>query len=131
MILDTSFLLDLKDGDPNAFETAIALYDDDIVQRIALPSVWELQYGATFADSEDEIRTVRNLLLTYPLFEFDEATAKRGGELLAEADRAAGGDSGIDNEDALIAAVADQVTEPVLTRNETDFERLGVDVEQY
>lgn len=66
-----------------------------------------------------------------PLFELDEATAKRGGELLAEADRAAGRDSGIDNEDALIAAVADQVTEPVLTRNETDFERLGVDVETY
>lgn len=131
MILDTSFLLDLKDGDSDAFEKGISLYDTNVVQRIALPSVWELQYGAEYADSADEVRRVRNLLLRYPLFELDEATARRGGELPAQADRAAGGDSGIANEDALIAAVADQVDEPVLTRNGEDFEDLGVEVVTY
>lgn len=131
MILDTSFLLDLKDGDPDAFETAIAFYDDDTVQRIALPSVWDLQYGASYTDSANENRTVQNLRLTYPLVELDESIAQRGGELLAQADRAAGGDSGIDTEDALTAAAAEQVTEAVLTRNERDFERLDVDIETY
>ncbi|MFB6228146.1 MAG: hypothetical protein ABEH88_06155 [Halobacteriales archaeon] len=31
----------------------------------------------------------------------------------------------------LVAAVADEYNEPVLTRNATDFRQLGVDVETY
>lgn len=131
MILDTSFLLDLKDGNPEAFEKGIELFENDVVQRVSLPSVWELYYGVEYTESEEELRKVQNLLLMYPLFGLDEATAQRGGELLAQADRTAGGDSGIDNEDALIAAAADYVNEPVLTDNVDDFERLDVDVETY
>lgn len=131
MILDTTFLLDLKDGDRDAFMKAVTLYENSVVQRIALPSVWELQYGAEYTQSEEELRKVRNLLVMYPLVELTEETARLGAELLATADRAAGGDSGIDTEDALIAAVGTHSNEPVLTRNETDFTRLGVDVETY
>lgn len=31
MILDTSFLLDLKDGNQDAFEKAIEMYDNGII----------------------------------------------------------------------------------------------------
>lgn len=131
MILDTSFLLDLKDGDEDAFGRAVALYEQGTVQRVAMPSVWELHYGAAYTGSAVERRRVRNLLLMYPPVAIDEATARRGAELLADADRRAGGDSGVDTEDGLIGAVADRFDEPVLTRNGGDFERLGVAYETY
>lgn len=131
MILDTSFLLDLKDGDPDAFSKATELYDSGVVQRIALPSVWELHYGAAHADSDEELRKVQNLLTMYPQIELDEHLATRAAELLAAADREADGASGVDAEDALIGAVGEHLREPVLSRNATDFDRLGVDVETY
>ena len=131
MILDTSFLLDLKDGDTDAFSKATELYDSGVVQRVALPSVWELHYGAAYADSDEELRKVQNLLSMYPQVELDEHLATRAAELLATADREAGGTSGVDNEDALIGAVGEHFGESVLSRNETHFDRLGVDVETY
>lgn len=131
MILDTSFLLDLKDGDPNAFEKAVELHAADVPQRVSVPSVMELHYGATFTGSEEERRRVRNLLTMYPLVDLDESAARTAGELLAEADRKEGGDSGVDNEDGLIGAVADLLGEPVLTANTTHFEKIGVETESY
>lgn len=131
MILGTSFLLDLKDGQQSAFEKAIDLYDGGIMQRVAMPSVWELHYGAAFTQSETERRRVRNLLLMYPPVEIDEKTARRAAELIADADRRESGDSGVDNEDGLIGAVAERFGEPVLTDNVDDFEKLAVEVEMY
>jgi predicted nucleic acid-binding protein len=107
------------------------LYEEGTLQRIAVPSVMELQYGATFVDSDDERRRIENLLTMYPVVPLRTATARRAGELLARADRAEDGASGVDNEDALIAATAERVGEPVLTRNTDDFRLLGVETESY
>lgn len=131
MILDTSFLLDLKDGDESAFGRAVGLYEQGTVQRVAMPSVWELHYGAAYTESAEERRRVQNLLLMYPLVAIDEETARGGAELLADADRRASGNSGVDIEDGLIGAVAERFDEPVLTANVRDFERLDVPYETY
>lgn len=130
MILDTSFLIDLFDGRRDAFEKAVAVSDSQRVQRVPTPVVMELSYGAAFGD-EDERRKVRNALGMYPVVRQDETIARRAGELLARADRAAGGESGIDKVDPMVAAVADLSGEPVLTANTDDFEALGVAVEEY
>lgn len=131
MILDTSFLLDLKDGQQAAFAKAMGLHDAAVIQRIAMPTVMELHYGAAYTESEEEYRRVRNLLLMYPIVPIDEPTARQAADLLATADRQAGGNSGVDTEDALIGAVAEQYDEPVLTANEADFRSLGVNIEPY
>lgn len=131
MILDTSFLLDLNDGDTDAFERAVEMYDRGTVQRVAMPSVWELHYGASYTGSAEKRRRVRNLLLMYPLVGVDEETARRGADLLAAADRDEGGDSGVDTEDGLIGAVAAGLGEPVLTDNAREFRTLGVEFETY
>lgn len=131
MILDTSFLLDLKDGDGDAFERAVGMYERGTVQRVAMPSVWELHYGACYTGSAEERRRVRNLLLMYPPVEIDEKAARRAAELLAAADRGEGGESGVDTEDGLIGAVAEEFDEPVLTDDAGDFRKLGVDYETY
>ncbi|MDF9746540.1 PIN domain-containing protein [Natrinema salsiterrestre] len=130
MILDTSFLIDLFDGQRNAFEKGKQLSEEGTVQRVPAPVVMELSYGATFGD-EDERRAVRNALRMYPVIEQTDQVAQRAGRLLARADIDAGGQSGIDKVDPMIAAVADRYDEPVLTANTDDFRALGVTVETY
>ena len=130
MILDTSFLIDLFDGQEAAFEAGRELVADHVVQRVPSPVVMELSYGASFGD-EDERRTVRNALRMYPIVEQNATLATRAGRLLASADRDAGGESGIDRIDPMIAAVADVYDEPVLTADVGHFEALGVAVETY
>lgn len=130
MILDTSFLIDLFDGRKHAFEKGNQLSDNGTVQRVPAPVVTELSYGAAFGD-EDERRAVRNALRMYPTVEQTDRIAQRAGQLLAQADLDADGQSGIDKVDPMIAAVADQYDEPVLTANVVDFEALDVTVETY
>lgn len=130
MILDTSFLIDLFDGQQDAFDKGVELSESQVVQRVPAPVVTELSYGASFGDT-DEQRKVRNALQMYPVVQQDEPLAHRAGQLLAQADVAAGGESGIDKVDPMVAAVADHYNEPVLTANVEDFEALGVDIETY
>jgi predicted nucleic acid-binding protein len=130
MILDTSFLIDLFDGQRDAFEKGKQLSEEGTVQRVPAPVVMELSYGAAFGD-EDERRAVRNALRMFPIIEQTDQIAQRAGRLLARADIEAGGQSGIDKVDPMVAAVADRHDEPVLTANVDDFQALGVAVETY
>ena len=130
MILDTSFLIDLFDGQREAFEKGTELSDAGTIQRVPSPVVMELTYGATFGN-EDEQRKVQNALRMYPIVAQDEQIAHRAGQLLAQADIAASGQSGIDKVDPMVAAVADHFAEPVLTHNVDDFVALGVETESY
>jgi len=130
VILDTSFLIDLFDGRQDAFEKGLELSESNTVQRVPTPVVVELAYGAQFG-GEEERRSVQNALRMYPVVDQDESMAHRAGQLLARADQNAGGESGIDNVDPMVAAVSDIYEEPVLTANVEDFDALGVTVETY
>ena len=130
MILDTSFLIDLFDGRERAFEKGVELSGSKTVQRVPSPVVMELSYGAQFGD-DDERRNVRNALRMYPIVEQTETIAHRAGQLLAQADQQADGESGIDQVDPMVAAVSDIYDETVLTANIEHFGRLGVQVESY
>jgi predicted nucleic acid-binding protein len=130
VILDTSFLIDLFDGREAAFEKETQLSEEGTIQRVPSPVVTELSYGASFGD-EDERRKLRNALRMYPVVEQNANTAQRAGELLARADKEAGGESGVGKVDAMIAAVGDLHDEPILTDNVGDFEALGITVESY
>ena len=131
MILDTSFLIHLGEEEENAFQKALELKKRGVKQQVALPTVFELYYGAAYTNSDEEYRKVQNLLLMYPIVELDKEISEKAAELLAKADRKEGGESGVDNEDALIGAVAFDLDEAVLTDNITDFSKLGVKIEPY
>lgn len=133
MILDTAFLIALLRGKRAAFDRGVELAENGIPQRIPLPVLYELQYGVEMEGTADERRAVENLPQLYPVAEMNERRSRRAAKLVADADRAAGGidQSGIDDIDPMVAAIADDVDEPVLTRNVDDFERLGVDVEPF
>lgn len=130
MILDTSFLIDLFDGQQDAFRKGLDLSEGRAVQRVPAPVVMEFSYGAEFG-GEEERRNVQNALRMYPVVEQGETIAHRAGQLLARADQQADGESGIDKVDSMVAAVSDIYDEPVLTANTEHFGRLGVQVESY
>lgn len=133
MILDTNYLIQLLGKDEPAFQKGIELFEDGVPTRVSMATVFELFYGASMTLDDDDYREVRNVLMGYPPAPIDEEIARLAAEMLGKADRDAGGSmqSGIEANDAYIAATARAYAEPVLTRNVTDFERLGVAVETY
>lgn len=131
MILDTSYLVHLFRGRDDAHRKGDELSSEGVVQRVPAPVVTELSYGVELYGNEEEQREFENAMRMYPVIDLNRDLARRAGELLARADRAAGGESGIDKVDPMVAAVADVLDDSVLTENVDDFEALGVDVETY
>lgn len=131
MILDSSYIFDLMDGVSAAIRTGRELTETGEIQWLPSPVVSEVYYGVVYAKSEEERRKVRNALLGYPRVDINEEIARTASTLLAEADRNAGGNSGVETNDAYVGAVADVLDEPVLTANSDDFETLGVEIKTY
>lgn len=133
MILDTAFLVELLRDEDDAFEVGVELSEDGIPQRVPSPVLFELQYGTEMEGDADERRAIDNIPRLYPIVRINDHLARHAATLIATADKTAGGagQSGIDDIDPMVAAVADSVDEPVLTRNVDDFEKLGVDVRSF
>jgi predicted nucleic acid-binding protein len=131
--LDTSFLIELLRKEQRAFDKGATLAEDGIPQRVPSPVLYELEYGVEMYGDEDEKRAIANLNRLYPIVRVNEGIARKAARLIAAADRAEGGpgETGIDDIDPMIAAIAASVDEPVLTDNVTDFEQLGVTVETW
>jgi predicted nucleic acid-binding protein len=131
MIIDSSYLFDLMAEDPDAFSKGAELVEAGEMQWLPTPVVAETYYGVVTARSDTTEQEVRNRLLGYPRIDVDEGIARKAGELLAATDDRAGGNAGVGPNDAYIAAMADVLTDAVLTDNVEDFEALGVPVETY
>jgi predicted nucleic acid-binding protein len=129
MLLDTSFLIDLMDGDDDAVEKARELETNLIQQRLSAMTLFELYYGiARSTDSGAERKQVENVLASKPIHPADTAVMRKAGRLSGELQNQ--GDP-VGDGDVIIGATADVVDEPVLTRNVDDFERLDVEIETY
>ena len=129
MLLDTAFLIDLMNGDEGAVQKARELEQDLVQQRISSMTLFELCYGISrAADSDAERETVERVLASKPIHPADTAVMRKAGGLSGELQNDG---TPVGDADAIIAATADVVEEPVLTRNVDVCERLGVDVETY
>lgn len=130
MILDTTFLIDLMRGDEDAVSRAEALESEQIAQRVPGAVVFELFVGVGQTDrTEAEIDRIEAVLDARPVLDLDERTLRKAGRIrgLLPAD---GDDVGTG--DVLVGAAGVVREEPVLTRNEADFERIpGVEVRSY
>ncbi|WP_312912045.1 PIN domain-containing protein [Natronosalvus caseinilyticus] len=133
MILDSSFLIALGRHDQAAFETGVSIAERGDIQWVPTPVIAELEYGVEMVGDADERRRTRNVLRMYPHVEINAEFARCAGQLLAAADKDAGGpgNSGADDIDALIAGVATVLEDTVLTDNVADFEALGVEIETW
>lgn len=129
MLLDTTFLIDLMNGDEEAVETARTLEADLVQQRLSSMTLFELYYGvARSLQSADERASVETVLASKPVHPADAAVMRKAGRLAGEL---ADDGTPVGDGDVIIGATAEVVDEPVLTRNVDDFERLGVEVETY
>jgi predicted nucleic acid-binding protein len=132
MILDSTFLLDLLREDDAAFRKGMELHEAGTVARVPAAAMFETYYGVGATGSDDELRRVQNVLMGYPPVPVDEEIVRVAGRMLGRVDTRADGTSGVGTNDAYIGATARVLDEPVLTRNERDFEALpGVEVKTY
>ena len=129
MILDASFLVDVLRGNEavSEWEAELSEHSVGVVTAISVMELWE---GIHLTDAtEEERERVRSLLEEVTHAEFDRESAMLAGEcsaaLIGEGER-------IEIEDVMIAAIALQRDEPVLTGNPDHFERVeGMDVKTY
>lgn len=129
VLLDSSFLIDLMDGDEGAVKKARELEQDLVQQRLSSMTLFELFYGIARAiDSEAERETVEQVLASKPVHPADSAVMQKAGRRAGELQNDG---TPVGDGDVIIAATARIVEEPVLTRNVEDFERIGVDVDTY
>lgn len=129
VLLDTSFLIDLMDGDEGAVEKAREMEQDLIQQRISSMTVFELFYGiARATDSEAEREQVEQVITSKPIHPADSPVMQKAGHLAGELQNEG---TPVGDGNVIIAATAQVVEEPILTCNVSDFERLGVDVHTY
>jgi hypothetical protein len=129
VLLDTTFLIDLMNGDYGAVEKARELESDLVQQRLSSMTLFELYYGAARSNqSEAEREKIESVLASKPVYPADSAVMRKAGRLSGEL---MNDGNAVDDGDVIIGATADVLEEPVLTRNVDDFEHLGVDVETY
>lgn len=130
MLLDTTFLIDLMRGDEDAVRKARELEENLVQQRLSSMTLFELLHGVARSDQpERERETVEQVLSSKPVHPADTAVMRKAGRISGEL--AAVGTPVADG-DVIIGATAEILGEPVLTRNEEDFERVtDVPVEDY
>lgn len=129
MILDTTFLIDVLNGDPAAEERRIELDERGDLAASAV-SVFELVEGAYLSDrTDEELRSIIEFVSRLRVAPVDGEVATLAGELSADL---IGRGERIETEDVLIAATALHNETVVLTRNRDHFERMAsVTVESY
>lgn len=130
MILDTTFLIDLLRMDKAAHAVAARLEAGPDVPRVPAPAVYELWEGVERSKNPPrELFAVRDLLQDYTLVALEPRHAMRAGGVSGTLAR-----RGIvlEDMDCLIAGIALEEREGVLTRNVQDFRRVeGLRVETY
>lgn len=130
MILDTSFLLDIRHSDANALTLATELDNNRVYQRISAITTAELFAGVPRAESPDtERQNIVAVALSKDIVPVDERIAQRAGRLHGTLQNAG---QTVEMHDCFIAATALDYEEPVVTRNVDHFERFdSVEVREY
>ena len=130
MILDTSFLIDLMDGDEGAVSMATRVESSESPQRIPAQVVYELFVGVGYTETpESEREKIRSVLESRPVVDTTPEIAKLAGRTNGELKRKG---KTVSTGDVIIGATARHYDEPVVTGNPEDFEVIpGVTVERY
>lgn len=122
MILDTSYLIDLMNGDEGALEKRQELEKADIPQSITSITLFELWSGLEQSErTEKEKQKIRDVIAGRIIYQLDPASSKKAGEIHGKLAR--DGEK-IEPQDSMIAGIAVQENEPVLTRNQKHFDKI-------
>ena len=129
MIADTSFIIDIMDGDALALQKLSVVEKGGTPLNVTALTVFELWSGiARSKKKEDEKKKVRGVLLNQSVVDFDRFSAELAGSIHGELFERG---TPIGSVDSMIAGIARMRGEKILTRNVKHFQRAGVDVEMY
>lgn len=129
MILDTSFLIDLEGGVEAAVQKAIELESQDIQTKVPLVVVYELYISVGKGDNTESNREqVENTLNDLPIIDISQEICEKAGELEGQTQRQDHNDSGVGAVDAILAAISIINSEPILTDDSGDFDRIPANV---
>lgn len=122
MIQDTSFIIDVLNGDEGALAQVGVIEAERRPEKVSSITVLELYEGVVQTDRpKDEREAVLSVLDSKTILAADANIMRQAGqisgELITNGER-------IDRKDCVIAATALQEGEAVLTRNEGHFERI-------
>jgi len=131
MILDTEFLISLREDEPAAKEKASELDASGLATRIPTIVIWEIYFGVGAGSKKiKNQRDYEELLEAKPVEELDEKIARRAGALMG-AHRTDDKKPDLDAGDSIVAATGLARNEPVVT-DDGDFEHVdGLQVEMY
>ncbi|RRJ28335.1 PIN domain-containing protein [Halocatena pleomorpha] len=130
MIEDTSFIIDVLDGDEAALDVLELIERERRPEKVAAITVLELYEGIQRVSNPDaERQRVLSVLDSKPIVTADHDIMKRAGELsgqlITDGQR-------IDREDCVIAATALSEDEPLVTANTAHFDRVpDLDIRSY
>lgn len=130
MIEDTTFIIDLLEGDDRAVELLDLVEAERRPEKVSAITVLELYEGIRRSEMpESEKRRVVSVLDSKQVVPADHGIMRRAGTISGDLFDAG---TPIDREDCIVAATAMQEGEPVVTRNEAHFRRIeGIDVRTY
>ncbi|MDA4118540.1 MAG: PIN domain-containing protein [Thaumarchaeota archaeon] len=119
MLADTAFLIDVMKADEKALAKAKELEADSIPVLVGAPTIFELYVGVGLSvRSSEEKERVLEVLRSLTHLPLDQQSATRAGLVYAHRSR-----EGVemDPEDAMIAGIALENHETLLTRNRRHF----------
>ncbi len=119
MLADTTFIIDIMKNDAEAIRKAENLSDASVSILVGTPTIFELYVGVGLSmRSGEEREKVFNILSSLPHLSLDTASASKGGIIYAQRIREK---NKIDPEDAMLAGIAIENNETLLTRNRKHF----------
>ena len=131
MILDTNYLIALREDDANAKTTSEELESTGLPLRLPSIVIWELYFGVgAGTDTIGNQRSYEKLIANKPIAPLDGNLARRAGVLMG-VHRASDTKPNLDPGDSIVAATGLKYNEPIVT-DDSDFEVVdGLRVESY
>jgi predicted nucleic acid-binding protein len=119
LLADTAFLIDVMRADEKALAKAKELEAESTPVLVGAPTIFELYVGVGLSvKSVEEKGRVLEVLRSLTMLPLDQQSATRGGLIYAQRSR-----EGVemDPEDAMLAGIAVENHETLLTRNRKHF----------
>ena len=130
MILDTTVIIRIMQGNPKVIRTVKRLERNQVRLTVSLITVYELYHSLErVSNPEERQQTIEAVLDSKPKYPADEVVMKKAGRIDG---RLTANGREIGAVDTIIAATAVVHEESILTENVKHFERVdGVSVETY
>lgn len=129
MILDTDFLIALLRKQPDSIQFLENLINDGSNLRISHVNLWELYQGVFSSQKiQQNLDDMEELISFFDILEFTKTSDKRFGMVMSELKKQ-GKPIGV--MDTILASLALEHDEPIITRNVKHFNETNVSIKEW